>query len=414
MLVRSSELAVLAEPNFRRFFVGIATSLLGDGMVGVALSAAVIDLHGSTADLGYVLSARSVPILAMVLFGGVIADRFSRRLVMITADLARFLGQGTAAGLLISGHARIWELIALQAVHGTASATFSPAITGLMPSIAARGHLQQANALRGLAISTGNIIGPAVAGAIASVANPGWAIAIDAATFAISAAQLARLNLPAPKHLTTRSFLGDLRDGWAELRSRTWLWAFVSFSSISNMFYAAFLVLGPAVVMHSRGGPMAWACLVAALAAGSLLGSAAALHVRPRRPMRTAALAVVFFSMPTIGLAAHLPYIAIGALCLLAGAGTTMSNVLAETTIQHHVEEAALSRISAFELFGSLAAQPIGQASTGPIAVGLGVYPTLWIAGTGQLVSALVTLAVPAVRRLPAPDGLPPPATDSP
>jgi MFS family permease len=396
---------VLAEPNFRRFFVGHAISLLGDGMVGVALSFAVLDLTKSPADLGYVMSARSVSLVAALLLGGAVADRLPRRRVMISADLTRFLGQAITAALLISGHARIWELIALQAVHGTATSTFTPAVTGLMPSIAASDRLQQANAFRGVAISTGTIIGPAIAGAIVVVTSPGWAIAADALTFGISATQLVRLKVPAHKLPSTQSFLRDLLDGWYELRSRTWLWAFISFASLNNMFYATFLVLGPVVAIRSHGGPMAWATLVTALAVGSLLGGAAVLRIRPRQPMRTAALATVFFSTPTIGLAAHLPVTVLVCLCLFAGAGATMSNVLTETTLQHHVEETALSRISSFELFGSLAAQPIGQTGTGPIAANIGIYPALWIAGTGQLVSALATLTIPAIRRVSAHPG---------
>jgi MFS family permease len=412
MRLTRGSLSVLAEPNFRRFFVGHAVSLLGDGMVGVALSFAVLDLTRSPADLGDVLAARSVPMVAVLLFGGVIADRFPRRRVMIAADLTRFLGQGVTAALVLSGHARVAELMALQAVCGAASAVFNPAITGLMPSIADASRLQQANALRGLAISASYIVGPAIAGAVAAASSPGWAIAADAVTYTVSAVQLARLTLPPHRRPPPQPFLRDLRDGWAELRSRTWLCAFTVFSSASNMCYAAFLVLGPAAVA-SRGGPAAWAVLVATLGAGSLLGGGIALRIRPRRPLRAGALALAGFAAPTIGLAAHAPIAAVACLCLLAGAGTTVANTLEETALQQHVDRGALSRISAFELFGSLAAQPLGQAGAGPLAAALGTYPTLWVAGAGQLASILAILAFPAVRRLPARPPDPPRRVDA-
>lgn len=171
--------------------------------------------------------------------------------------------------------------------------------------------------------------------------------------------------------------------------------------NVSNMCYAAFLVLGPGLV-ESRDGPKSWAGLVAALGAGSLIGGAGALHLRPRRPLRAAALAVMLFCAPALGLAADAPVIVVAGLCLLAGAGTTASNSLEETVRQRHVKQAALSRISAFELLGSLAVQPIGQIGAGPIAAAIGVYPVLWLAGSVQLLSALATLAVPAIRGLPA------------
>jgi MFS family permease len=226
-------------------------------MVGVALAFAVLNLTGSPADLGYVLAARSIPMVAGLLIGGVIADRLPRRRIMVTADLARFLGQATMATLLISGHARIWELAALQVLHGAAAATFNPASTGLIPSIVTSGRLQQANALRGLAISIGGIAGPIMAGVLVAASSPGWAIAADAATFAISAIMLTRLRPPAHKPPPAQSFIRDLREGWSEFSSRTWVWTIVTAASLTNMLFAAFLVLGPAISKHSLGGPAA-------------------------------------------------------------------------------------------------------------------------------------------------------------
>jgi MFS family permease len=399
---RMNGLAVLSERNFRRFFVGQSASLLGDGMVGVALAFAVLDLTRSPADLGYVLAARSIPMVAVLLIGGVIADRFPRRRVMVTADIARFLGQAVAATLLLSGHARIWELAVLQALHGAATGTFSPASTGLIPSIVTGSRLQQANALRGLSISIGSIAGPAVAGVLVATASPGWAIAADAVTFAISAIMLSRLRLPAHLPPPAQSFLRDLREGWSEFSSRTWVWTIVTAASFTNMLFSAFLVLGPTVSEHSLGGPAAWAAIVTALGAGSLVGGIAALHVHPAHPLWTGVLALALCPLPTLGLAAHLPAIAVAGLAVLCGIGITMFNTMLETALQHHVPDRSLSRVSAYDWFGSLACQPIGQATAGPLAAGLGTYPVLWLAGTAQLLAALVTLAVPAVRRLPA------------
>jgi predicted MFS family arabinose efflux permease len=389
---RATALGVLKERNFQRFFVG------------VALAFAVLDLTGSPADLGYVLAARSIPLVAVLLVGGVIADRFPRRRIMVTADVARFLGQAAMATLLISGHARIWELAALQALHGAAAGTFNPASTGLIPSIVTSGRLQQANALRGLAISIGNVAGPAAAGVLVATAGPGWAIAADAATFAVSATALTRLRLPEHLPPPAQPFLRDLREGWSEFSSRTWVWTIVAAASLTNLLFSAFLVLGPAVSEQSLGGPAAWATIVTALGAGSLIGGVAALHIHPARPLRTGVLALALCPLPTLGLAAHLPVIAVAGLAILCGVGLTVFNTLLETALQHHIPDKALSRVSAYDWFGSLACQPIGQAAAGPLAAGHGTYPILWSAGTTQLLLALVTLAVPAIRRLPAGD----------
>src|SRR5919202_6942705 len=107
-------LEALRERNFRRFFIGHATSLLGTGMVGVALSFAVLDLTGSVSDLGLVLAAQTVPLVAFLLVGGVAADRWSRRGVMLVADAARLVTQAVLAALLITRHAELWHLLVPQ------------------------------------------------------------------------------------------------------------------------------------------------------------------------------------------------------------------------------------------------------------------------------------------------------------
>jgi MFS family permease len=321
---------------------------------------------------------------------------------MIIADVIRLASQGITATLFITGHIQIWELMLLQAVNGAATATFNPAITGFLPSIVTSDQLQKANAMRELAASAGYIAGPAVAGILVTATGPGWAFAVDAGTFAVSACQLARVHPRGEAPAPGTSLLRDFRDGWTELRTRTWLWSYTGFCSAGNMFYTAFLVLGPVVIARSRNGAAWWAVLVAALGAGALLGSIAALHIRPQRPLRAAALAVMLFPLPTLALAAQLPTAGVAVLCVLAGAGTTVSNTLSETAIQRHVRADALSRISAFSLLGSLATQPLGQAAVGSLGAGVGVFPVLWIAGSAHMLSALSALSVPAIRRLTA------------
>jgi MFS transporter len=403
----ATPLFIFKERGFRRFFIGQSASLLGDGMVGVALAFAVLDLTGSPADLGYVLAARSIPLIAFLLIGGVIADRLPRRRIMVTADLARFLGQVTMATLLVSGHARIWELAALQALHGAATATFNPASTGLLPSIVPGDRLQHANALRGLAISIGGIAGPIVAGVMVAAATPGWAIAVDAVTFAISAIMLARLRPPAHRPPPAQSFIRALREGWTEFSSQTWIWTIVTAASLTNMLFAAFMVLGPAISERSLGGPAAWATIQALLGAGSLIGGIAALRLHPRHPLLYGTLALTLCPLPVLGLAAHLPTAAVAGFALLSGIGMIIFNTLFETALQHNVPDQALSRVSAYDWFGSVACQPVGQAAAGPAAAGLGLHPTLWVTGIAQFLLALAALAVPAIRRLPAGTTLP-------
>ncbi|MGI9185445.1 MAG: MFS transporter [Solirubrobacteraceae bacterium] len=161
----ASDLDVLRLRDFRLVFGAAVVSLLGDGMLPVALTFAILDLTGSATDLGIVLAARTVALVGSLLVGGVVADRVSRRMVMIGADLVRLLGQGTIAVLLVSGHATVVEIAVSQAFLGAATGFFNPASSGLIPLVAGE-WLQQANSLRGMAMAAGNIAGPAIAGVL--------------------------------------------------------------------------------------------------------------------------------------------------------------------------------------------------------------------------------------------------------
>jgi MFS family permease len=392
----------LRERGFRLLFIGQAASLLGDGMVSVALAFAVLELTGSATDLGIVLAARTVPLVAFLLAGGVWADRLPRRALMITADLARLAAHGTMAALLIAGEAQVWSLAALAACTGAASAFFNPAISGLVPAVVSRERLQQANALLGLAQSVGSIAGPALSGLLVVGFGPGWALAVDAATFGVSAAFLARVPLPAHVPVEARSFLADLREGWADFTSRTWLWTTVASVSFGNMLFAAYFVLGPVVADRELGGAGAWALIVSGFGVGLLVGGVAMLHLEPRRPVLVATLAVLLYTLPLAFLALETPAPVTAAFGLLAGAGLAVANNLWETTTQRHVPPERLSRVSSYDWFGSLAAVPVGMLLWGPISVAVGVSTALWIAFALQLSSILALLGVREVRELPA------------
>jgi MFS family permease len=394
--------SVLRDPNIRRFLLGQTASLLGDAMVGTALAFAMLDLTGSSTGLGTVLSARIAALLAALLAGGVIADRFSRRKVMLAADAARLITQAATAMLLLSGRADIWELAALQAAAGAATAVFTPAMTGLLPQIAGD-RLQQANARSEQAMSVAYLIGPAVGGVLVTVMNPGWVFVIDAATFAVSAGQLARLqvnNNTPERH--PQAMWRDLADGWAQLRARTWLWAYLCISASNNLLFSAFLVLGPAQVARHPRGPIAWSMLVVALGLGALLGGTLAGRITARYPARIVARWLLFFPLPLIGLAAHLSVIAEALLCLAAGAGTTISNVLWRTLQQRHIGPAQLSRVNSFIELSCRTAQPIGLASAGPAAANLGAETILLWAGAIQTSITALALVLPPTRNLTA------------
>jgi MFS family permease len=397
----AARLGVLRERNFRLFFSGYAASLFGSSMVPVALSFAVLNEgHGADA-IGYVLAAETIPLVALLLAGGVIADRFSRRLTMLGADLVRFASEGTLAALLLTSRPPLWAFMALAAVLGAGEAFFNPAMTGLLPDMVSRERLQQANALRGIANSTGSVLGPSLAGVIVALGGAGWAIAIDAATYAVSAACLWRLVIPPRTAPDASSLLAQLALGWQEFRSRTWLWLVVAqFATFNALSFAPFMVLGAVVAHDQLGGAGAWGAILGALGIGSVLGGIAAIRLHPRRPLVVAEIGTAFFAAPVALLAFPAATALIAVAAGVAGVGLSVFGTLWETALQRHVPPAVLSRVSSYDWFGSVAFVPLGLIIAGPVAGLIGVRTVLFIAAAWAAVSCLVVLLSRDIRQL--------------
>jgi MFS family permease len=398
--VRRIPLGPLREREFRLFFTGQAVSLLGDAVTPFALAWAVLDLTGSARDLGFVIAAKTAPLVIFLLVGGVFADRLPRRAVMLIADVVRMGVQATTAALLLSHTAQIWELIVLQAFAGSATAFFNPASTGLTPVTVSPERLQEANALRGMSMASMQLLGPALAGVLIVTVGPGYALAIDAASFAVSAFYLARLQLPLHVSLPPRSFARDLLDGWHEFVARTWVWLTVLSASLGNMMSSVWLVLAATWIKQGHGGAGAWTVILVVSAAGALVAGATALRTKPRRPLFLASIVVVPNAAPIILLALKLPWETLVVAALVTGFGNMLFNTLWETALQQHIPPASLSRVSAYDWFGSLLCQPLGLALAGVLAAAIGMSRTLWIAAAIDLIAVAVLLAAPSVRRL--------------
>jgi MFS family permease len=253
-------------------------------MVVIALAFAVLEIGGSASAIGLVLAVRTGALLLSLLFGGVVADRVPRRAVMISADLARVVTQGLLAALVIAGAAEVWSVALLTGLTGIATGFFNPASTGLLPAIVPAEKLQQANGIRATLLSAGEIGGPVLAGVLVAAAGAGWALAIDAATFAISGLLLLGLYVPGRVERAATGFWEDLREGWDTFSGTTWVWTFVLWASVMNLTFGAWNVLGPVVAVRELGGAAAWGAVNAALGIGALVGAVAAIRRTPRWP----------------------------------------------------------------------------------------------------------------------------------
>ena len=383
--------------EFRLLIGGQLLSTVGDRIVIVALALYVTQI-GTPTDVGLVLGAATVPMVAFLLIGGVWADRLPRHRVMLVSDLVRAALHGLLAALIFTGAVEVWHIIVIEALFGAAEAFFRPALTGLTPQTVPEEELQQAKAAMGAVETGAAFAGPALATALVLGAGAGWAFAADAATFLVSAAMLARMRprrrgaAPAGR----MSLRVEMREGFDAVRSRTWLWMTLSAFSICLLVaYAPFGVLGPTVGEEHYGDVAVYGVLMAVQGAGSLLGSLVGFRWAPRHPLRTGLLWMLFWPLAIGMFASGAPVAIVYPVQLLAGMSFALFIVWWETALARLVPPHLLSRVTSFDWMGSLALMPIGYVAAGPLGEAFGAGPVLL---AGALVALVALLAAQSVR----------------
>jgi MFS family permease len=373
-------------------------------MMAVAIAFAVLSI-GNATDLGIVLAASGIPFALFAIAGGVLSDRVGRRRTMIASDVTRTACQAIVAALLLSGRAEVWMLVVLSAIYGASAAIFMPALMGLIPQIVPSERIQEANALLGFTRSVANVGGPALAGLIMAIASPGDVIAVDAVTFAVSAACLAALRPgPAPAEPEGDGFAARLRAGWLEVRARRWLTVGLGAMAAYHVcVLPAVYVLGPVLSERELSGASSWATIVACWGIGTAVGNLLAMRLRLTRPVLAAAVALVGACMQAVIIGSGLGTAGIAALELLAGIASSLFFTLWDTSIQEQVPAHAVSRVSSYDFSVSLGLMPLGMAVAGPIAAAAGLHATLAGLSALGVLAALGWLAVPDVRRVRRP-----------
>jgi predicted MFS family arabinose efflux permease len=409
-------------PTFRLLFWGQALSVVGDRITPVAIAFAVLGL-GSASDLGLVLAAGGIPFALFALAGGVWADRVGRRRVMLASDIVRALSQSVTAALLLTGTAEVWMLAVLAFVYGTAAAVFMPALIGLIPQTVSPARLQEANGLLALTRSIASVAGPALAGVLVVSAGSGEAIAVDAATFVVSARvpgahaprdragrrrgrdRLGARALPGrPAARVVRGALALVADLGPDRDVR-----------LPRLRAPVGLRARPALADTQLDGASSWAAIVAASGSAGCWATSWRLRLPLRRPVFTAALALVGASTQAAIIGSGLGTIGIAGLELLAGICVALFFTLWDLSIQEQVPAHAVSRVSAYDFSVSMGLMPLGMAMAGPIADALGLQATLIGMSAVGLAGALAWLAQPSVRRLHRPpSAAPPPVVPTP
>ncbi|MEV0232520.1 MFS transporter [Nonomuraea sp. NPDC050786] len=405
-----SMFAPLGDRGFRRYYLGQTASAFGDSLTPLAIAFAVLHLTASPVDLGIVVLSTRLPVILLTLLGGAVGDRFSRRTVMLLADLTRFVAHGTTAVLLLTGTAHLWMLVALQLVAGAGSAFFSPAAIGLVASLAGKEHLQAANSLISLSRSAASMVALGTAGALVALVGPGWAILIDALTFLVSMAFLYRLpteNRFSAEDAVPRKggLLAGIGGGITEVSRHPWLWIWIVHVAFTNAIVVSpIMVLGPYVADRQLGGAPAWSAIGIAYAVGGLAGGFVGARWRPARPM----VAALLFFLLMAPLPALLAIPAEVWLLALAGVGAGMQvvvyNVLQTTAIQRNLPERFVARATSVTMLGALVAAPLGTGLAGPAAAWAGTRPVLVAGAAVAVLITAVTLLAPSVWRVRAGD----------
>ncbi|MEU2112621.1 MFS transporter [Streptomyces sp. NPDC019507] len=379
----------------------IVTNLGAHGAL-IAAAFAVLESGGDGGDVGLVAAARTLPLVLFLLIGGAIADRLPRHRVMVAANALNCVSQAAFAVLVLAGDPQLWQMMLLTALCGTGQAFFNPAAEGMLMSSVDGEHAGRAFALFRMAMHGAGIGGAALGGAMIAAVGPGWVLAVDAAAFAVAGALRAFLDVG---HIPARApgdgLLADLRDGWKEVTSRPWLWSIVAqFSVVVAVVGAADAVYGPLVAEESLGGARPWGLALAAFGAGTLGGALLMMRWKPRRMLLVGTLCVFPLALPSAALAVPVSIGALIVVMFVSGAAIEVFGVAWMTTLHQEIPEEKLSRVSAYDWFGSTAMLPLSTALAGPAESFFGRETALWgCAALIVIVTALVLL-VPDVRNL--------------
>ncbi|WP_328815852.1 MFS transporter [Nonomuraea cypriaca] len=404
----TGDLGLLRDRRFTLLLSARTISVLGSAFAPVALAFGILGLPGATATtLSVVLTAEALPMIVFMLAGGVIADRLPRHRVMMAGEFLMAAGFFALAVMLLTGWTPMPALVTAAAVSGIATAITFPALTGIIPEVVPLDRLQTGNALLGLGANASRVAGAVLGGGTVVLFGGGWALAVSGAMFAVAGVLIALLRMeagerpPGERH----SVLKDLRDGWREFSSRQWLWVVVAqFSLLVMAVQAGHGVLGPLLAKETLGGPAAWSAFLAGEAVGTIAGVLVSIRVRPRRPILVAVLLCLPIALPYVLLGLDAPLWGIVAGAFVLGVSMDVFGVLWQTTMQREVPAESLSRVSSYDMLGSLMFGPIGLMLAGPAAALFGTQGALLGCAVIVVLCTLATLLSPGVRNLRAPE----------
>jgi MFS family permease len=377
-------------------------SNVGNGMSPIALAYGVLSIDGADgSDLSLVMAARFFPLVTFMLFGGVFADRFQRNRIVGGSDVIGSVIVGISALSFIGGFPHVWILVFMGALFGILNALWWPAMSGVLPEILPKEKLQEGNAVVGLMNNIGYVVGTLLGGVLVAGFNAGWALLVDAISFFIAGLLVWNLDLESKSRIESPGILHDLKVGWREFISRSWVVTMVFTFAIINMSFESMLqVLGPLNFDDPNTGPRYWSLNLAGMTVGMMLGGFIVLKMKFKRPLFISMILIAISVIWDFALALEMPLV----ICILAAifSGLTVEFFMVTwaTSMQNHIPEESYSRVTAYDALGSYGIAPIGIVIAGPLASYFGVSTMLIATGTLTLISACASLTVKSVRNL--------------
>ncbi|MEU2281671.1 MFS transporter [Streptomyces sp. NPDC013178] len=387
--------------TFRWFFAGWSISMTGSAMSPVALAFGVLEVTDSAAWLSAVLTASMVPMIATMILGGGIADRYRRDTVLSLTSLGASISQAGVAALLLT-HQHPALLLPLSALNGIFQALTKPTMRGIVPQMASGRGIQQANSLLASARNTTLLLGPSAAGLLTVSVGGGWAIAADAVSFLLAAVCFAQMSLPdlPPRAKDGPTMLGELRQGWDYFSSRPWIWSVtLAFAVLNAVNMGVWQILGPVIAAGTIGAD-GWGLVLSARGAGALLATMVMVKLTVRRPMAPALSLMTLAAVPLILLGTGANTFWLAAAAFAAGVAAEFFTVAWSTVWHIHVPERLSSRVGAYDEFGSFASIPVGQLSVPVLAAAFGTAPVAVTGGALVAAAMLLPLLLPSLRRI--------------
>ncbi|MCI4365118.1 MAG: MFS transporter [Thermoplasmata archaeon] len=409
----------LRNPAFRNLFASSTTSALGSALSLVSVSWIVYHYTGSALDIAYLGLTGIVPGVVLGLFAGVLADRYNRRSLMITADLTRMAGMGLLTVVLFASGFSFALILATMILVNCFSALFTPASQAIVPRIVARTSLEDANGLLQSSLGVAWSAGSAAGGILVVLLGAVWGLGINALTYALSAVFLFQIasGLGRPLQDPSKSsapFRKDLSEGMGYVLKHRPIFE-VGFGYMPINFLSSLVT--PFLVVYAAtrfgGNAAVYGALAAALAAGAAVGSLVGGRIAVRRFAGLSMGASILIESGGYGLVAVSPSVALALLgALSAGLAIGFANTVYYATIQAIVPGEFLGRVLSIGDFGSFVAIPAGLVAGGLLIAHYGVETSFLAATVGIFLSGLVLLSLPGFRsfgRTPEPHGQPPP-----